>query len=62
MLSDQKEKQRWAEEHAVRIGRRFEPWQRPFDIDGDEYVKYLTKELFDCCDEPLWQAVIESIS
>ena len=62
MSADEKEKQRWAEEHAIRIGHRFEQWQKPLGIDGDEYLKYLTKELIDCCDKPLWKSLIESIS
>jgi len=62
MLANEKEKQRWAEEHATRICQRFEQWQKPLGIDRDDYVKYLTEELVDYYDKPLWQSVIESIS
>jgi hypothetical protein len=40
-----RERQKWAEQHALRIVRRFEPWQKPLGIDGDKYLKYLTREL-----------------
>ena len=62
MLAGEKEKQRWAQEHAFRIGRRFEQWQKPLGINGNEYLEYLTKELINCCDEPAWKSLIESIS
>ncbi len=62
MLTDEQEKQRWAEEQAHRIGQRFKQWQGPLGIDCEEYVKYLSEELKGCCDEPLRQAFIESIS
>ena len=59
MLANEK-KQKWAEEYASRIGQRFEQWQVALDIGGDEYVKYLTKQLIDCCDKPVWHCLIES--
>jgi len=62
MMVNEKEKQKWAQEHALRIGYRFEQWQKPLGIDGDEYLKYLTEELIDCCDKPLLKSLIESIS
>ncbi len=61
-MSDcEEEKQVWAERHARRIECRFEQWQKPLGID-DEYLKYLTKELVDCCDDPLLKSLIESIA
>ncbi|HUW20997.1 MAG TPA: hypothetical protein VMW16_16985 [Sedimentisphaerales bacterium] len=57
-----REKQEWAEKHARRIQQRFEQWQKPLEIDGQEYLKYLIKELAECCDEPLRKSFIESIS
>ena len=62
MLADDKEKQRWAEEHALRIGRRFEQWQKPLSINGKEYRKHLMEELVNYCDEPLLKSLIESIT
>jgi hypothetical protein len=56
------EKEEWAERHARRIQQRFEQWQKPLGIDGQEYLKYLTKDLAKCCDEPLRKSLIESIS
>jgi hypothetical protein len=56
------EKQEWAERHARRIQQRFEQWQKPLGIDGQEYLKYLIQELAKCCDEPLHKSLIESIS
>jgi hypothetical protein len=57
-----RQKQEWAKKHASRIQHRFEEWQRPLGIDGREYLKYLTQELTQCCDEPLRKSLIESIS
>jgi hypothetical protein len=62
MSANEEEKQVWAETHARRIECRFEQWQKPLGIDGDEYLKYLTKELVDCCDDPLLKSLIESIA
>ena len=62
MLTNEQEKQKWADKQALRMGRRFEQWQRPLGIDCEEYVRYLSEELKGCCDEPLRQAFIESIS
>jgi len=56
------EKKRWAQEHARRIELRFEQWQQPLGIDGRDYLKYLTEDLVECCDQPLIKALIESIS
>ena len=61
MLTSEKTRQGWAEEHARRIQHRFEQWQKPLGIDGDEYLKYLTRELADCCDDPLRKSLAESI-
>ncbi|MFH1370284.1 MAG: hypothetical protein ABII09_03215 [Planctomycetota bacterium] len=56
------QKQQWAEEHAQRIQKRFEQWQRPLGIDGREYLEYLRVELMNCCDDPLLKELIESMS
>ena len=56
------DKQKWAEQCARRIERRFEQWQKPLGIDGDEYLRYLTKDLLDCCDDPLMKSLMESIA
>jgi hypothetical protein len=61
MLVTKKEKQRWAEEHALRMIRGFEQWQKQLGISGDEYRKHLKEELIDCCDNPLLKSLIESI-
>jgi hypothetical protein len=58
----EEEKQRWIEEHARRLQQLFEKWQKPLCIDGEEYRKYLTKELPGYCDEPLLKSLIESIT
>ncbi|MHC4572760.1 MAG: hypothetical protein ACYS76_01285 [Planctomycetota bacterium] len=60
--ADESEKLRWVEEHARRLQRRFEQWQKPAGIDGREYHKYLIQELCHCYDEPLRKSLIESIS
>ena len=57
----EEERQKWAEEHARRLQHLFEQWQKPLCIDGEEYRKYLTEDLLDCCDEPLLKSLIESI-
>ena len=62
MLASEKEKQRWAEEHARRLQHLFEQWQKPLGIDDEEYRKYLTEELVHYCDEPLLKSLIESIT
>ena len=56
------DKQKWAEQYARCIEKRFEQWQKPLGIDGDEYLKYLTKDLIDYCDDPLLKSLIESIA
>lgn len=60
--ADDKEKQRWAEEHARRLQQRFEQWQKPFGIDGAEYHRYLIEQLRDFYNEPLRKSLIESIT
>jgi DNA-binding transcriptional regulator YbjK len=56
------QKQQWAEEHARRIQKRFEQWQQPLGINGQEYAEYLRIELIQCCDDPLLKELIESMS
>jgi hypothetical protein len=56
------DKQRWVEEHALRMGHLFEQWQKPLGIDGEQYRKYLIEELDGYCDKPLLKSLIESIS
>jgi hypothetical protein len=56
------QKQQWAEEHARRIQKQFEKWQRPLGIDGKEYAEHLRIELIRCCDNPLLKELIESMS
>jgi hypothetical protein len=56
------QKQEWAQEHASRIQKRFEQWQQPLGIDGQEYAEYLRIELIRCCDDPLLKELIESMS
>ena len=56
------QKQQWAEEHARRIQKQFEKWQRPLGIDGKEYAEHLRIELIQCCDNPLLKELIESMS
>ncbi len=56
------QKQQWAEEHARRMQKRFEQWQRPLGIDGREYFEYLRSELADYCEDPLLKELIESMS
>lgn len=58
----EKEKQKWAEEHARQLQHLFEKWQKPLGIDGEEYRKYLAEDLLDCCDEPLLKSLIDSIA
>lgn len=60
--ADAEDKQKWAEQCARCIEQRFERWQKPLGIDGDEYLKYLTKDLINCCDDPLLKSLIESIA
>ncbi|MHC4363193.1 MAG: hypothetical protein ACYSTZ_10220 [Planctomycetota bacterium] len=59
---NEKEKQTWAEEHARRLQRQFEQWQKPLGIDGREYQRFLSEELYDCYNEPLRKSLVESIS
>ena len=56
------QKQGWAKKHAGKLETRFKQWQKPLGIDGEEYLKYLAKELEDCYDNPLQRSLIESIS
>ncbi|MFC1676006.1 hypothetical protein ACFL3G_02955 [Planctomycetota bacterium] len=58
--SDQ-ERQKWVEEQAHRLQNLFESWQKPLDIDANEYHKYLKDQLNTYCDEPLLKSFIESI-
>jgi hypothetical protein len=60
--ANEEEKQRWAEEHARRLQRRFEQWQKPLGIDGEEYHRFLAEQLRDSYNEPLRKSLIESIS
>ena len=60
MLARKEAKQGWAQRRAGRIQHRFKQWQKPLGIDSDEYLKYLTKELVDCCDDPLRKSLVES--
>jgi len=60
MLDSQK--QQWAQEHARRIQKRFEQWQQPLGINGQDYLEYLSVELRRCCDDPLLKELIESLS
>jgi hypothetical protein len=60
--ADDKEKQKWVEEHARRLQQRFEQWQKPFGIDGAEYHRYLIEQLHDFYSQPLRKSLIESIS
>ena len=59
----EKDKEKWAKEHACRLQQLFKKWQKPLGIDGKEYRKHLTKEL-GCyyCDEPLLKSLVESIA
>lgn len=61
MLADSK-KHGWAQEHACKLEFRFEQWQKPLGIDGEEYLKYLAEELESCYDDPLQKSLIELIS
>ncbi|MHC4259811.1 MAG: hypothetical protein ACYSTF_05295 [Planctomycetota bacterium] len=62
MSTRKKERQKWAEEHALRMARRFEQWQKPLGIDTEEYLRYLKEELVDCSEDPLRKSLVESIS
>ena len=53
---------KWAEEHAIRLQRLFEPWQKPLGIDGGNYGLYLKEELTSYYDEPLLRSFIESLT
>ena len=59
--ANDKERQKWVEEQAHRLQNLFESWQKPLDIDADEYRKYLKDQLNAYCDQPLLKAFIESI-
>ena len=56
------QKIKWAQENDQGIQKRFEQWQQPLGIDGQEYAKYLRIELIRCCDDPLLKELIESMS
>jgi len=56
------EKNGWAEEHARKMESRFQEWQQPLGISGDDYLRYLTEELAERYDDPLWKSLIESMS
>lgn len=62
LFANEREGHEWVEPHAVRIVRRFEQWQKPLGIGSNEYFKYLTKQLIDCCDNSLWKSLFESVS
>ena len=57
----EQERQKWVEEQARRLQNLFESWQKPLDIDADEYLKYLKGQLDTYCDQPLLKSLIESI-
>ncbi len=59
--ANDKERQKWVEEQAHRLQNLFESWQKPLDIDADEYRKYLKDQLNAYCDQPLLKSFIESI-
>jgi len=61
-MSSQKEKEEWIEKHARLFQKRFEQWQKPLGIDGEEYLRHLRKDLIDFCEDPLKKSLIESIS
>lgn len=60
-MTSEEDKEKWAEEHARRLNSMFERWQKPLGIDGEDYRRYLKKELADCCDKPLMKSLIELI-
>jgi hypothetical protein len=59
MVDSQKEV--WVEEHARRMQRRFEQWQKPLGITSEEYLDYLREELSESCSDPLIRSLIESL-
>jgi hypothetical protein len=61
-VDDEQEKQKWVEENARRLQRLFEQWQKPLNINGNQYQKYLKDELHNYCDEPLLRSLIDSIT
>lgn len=59
--ADEKERQRWAREHAYRLKNLWEQWQKPLGIDSQEYYNYAAKDLLDYYDDPLRRSLIESL-
>lgn len=58
----EQEKEKWVEEHARRLQRLFEQWQKPLGIKGEQYRNHLKEELPNLCDDPLLRSLIESIT
>ena len=61
-MSGKEEKEEWVEKHACCIQQKFEQWQKPLGINSEDYLKYLRKELFGFCENPLKKSLIEMIS
>jgi len=61
MLPYEKEKQGWAKQYSRCLQGRFNRWQKLSGIDGDEYRRYLAKDLCVYYDDPLLKSLIESI-
>ena len=59
--ADEEVKQKWVEEHALRLEHLFEQWQSPLGIDCEEYHKFLKEQLSDYYDQPLQKSLIELI-
>lgn len=59
--ADEGAKQKWVEEHALRLQHLFEQWQKPLGINCEEYREFLTKQLSDYYDQPLQKSLIELI-
>ena len=59
MVDSQKEM--WVEEHARRMQKRFEEWQKPLGITSEEYLDYLRDELAGSCSDPLIRSLVESL-
>jgi len=59
MFDDCKEK--WVEEHARRMQKRFEQWQKPLGISGDEYCDFLREQLTETAEDPLIRSLIETV-
>lgn len=60
-MSEHEEKEQWADKYAHRIEHRFERWQKPLGIDGNDYLGHLKRDLMVCCDDPLRKSLVESI-